>query len=336
LLGELITPSSRIFLVGRTGLGKTLLAHAMGAGMASGKGFLHWRSARPSRWLVIDGEMPTALIKARALDLIRRTGDIPRGNLVIYALDRAEDFARCLSGLGTLEPINTDGGREFVLRLAEAVGAEGIIFDNVMSLIAGDQKDEVPWTETLPLVHELSHRRIAQIYLDHTGHDTGRQYGSATKAWRMDAVGLMTPLPDDQRALGEVAFTLSFDPPGKARRRTPVNWEDFEACTIRLSEDQWTSSFDGRSRVTKLSPKGRLWHRALLDALTQTSTPGRATRAAWYDEAVRVGIADAITGEDNRASKDRKRALQRKYIIELSAAGVIGVNGETVTLLSAP
>jgi hypothetical protein len=40
-LGELITPSSRMFLVGRTGLGKTLLAHAMAAGMASGQGFLH-------------------------------------------------------------------------------------------------------------------------------------------------------------------------------------------------------------------------------------------------------------------------------------------------------
>jgi hypothetical protein len=126
LLGDLITPSSRMFLVGRTGLGKTLLAHAMAAGMASGKGFLHWRSDRPSRWLVIDGEMPTALIKGRALDLIlrtRRTGDIPAGNLIIYALDRAEDFAQCLPGLGVLEPINTDSGREFVLRLAEAVGA---------------------------------------------------------------------------------------------------------------------------------------------------------------------------------------------------------------------
>jgi hypothetical protein len=335
LLGELITPSSRSFFVGRTGLGKTLLAHAMAAGMASGQGFLHWRADRPSRWQVIDGEMPTALIKARALDLIRRAGDIPPGNLTIYALDRAEEFAQCLPGLGILEPINTDAGREFVLRLAEAVGAEGIILDNVMSLISGDQKDEVPWSDTLPLVHELSRRNIAQVWLDHTGHNTDRQYGSATKAWRMDTVGLMTPLPEE--VPGEIGFTLSFDHPGKARRRTPDNWQDFQACTVRLRDDAWTSTInDGVQAVTKLTPKGQEWHRALLNALAQTPTPGRTTRTAWYAEGVRIGVADAIEEDETRESKDRKRSVLRKHLPELSKAGIIGVDGETITLLSAP
>jgi hypothetical protein len=193
-----------------------------------------------------------------------------------------------------------------------------------------------PITPASDILHELSHHKVAQVYLDHTGRNTDRQYGSATKAWRMDAVGLMTPLADDQRAPGEIAFTLSFDPPGKARRRTPDNWQDFEACTIHLRDDRWTSSFDERPRVTKLTPHGRLWHRALLDALTQTTTPGQTTRATWYAEAVRTGLADAITEEDSRASKDRKRALLRKYSTELSAANIIGINGEIVTLLSVP
>src|SRR4029077_12619441 len=81
-----------------------------------------------------------------------------------------------------------------------------------------------PWNETLPLVGNLTARRIGQVWLDHTGHNTERQYGSSTKAWRFDAVGVMTPLPDDQRGRHEVAFTLSFEYPGKARRRTPDNW----------------------------------------------------------------------------------------------------------------
>jgi hypothetical protein len=307
----------------------------MAAGMASGKGFLHWRADRPSRWLVIDGEMPTALIKARAFDLIRRTGDIPPGRLNIYALDRAEHFAQCLPGLGILEPINTDAGREFVLRLAEAVGAEGIILDNVMSLISGDQKDEVPWSDTLPLVHELSRRNIAQVWLDHTGHNTDRQYGSATKAWRMDTVGLMTPLPEE--VPGEIGFTLSFDHPGKARRRTPDNWQDFQACTVRLRDDAWTSTIsDSVQAVTKLTPKGQEWHRALLNALAQTPTPGRTTRTAWYAEGVRIGVADAIEEDETRESKDRKRSVLRKHLPELFKAGIIGVDGEAITLLSAP
>ena len=47
LLGELVTTTTRVFLVGRTGLGKTLLAVAMACGMAVGTGFLHWSPARP-------------------------------------------------------------------------------------------------------------------------------------------------------------------------------------------------------------------------------------------------------------------------------------------------
>jgi hypothetical protein len=40
LLGELIVPGSRTFLVGSTGLGKTLFGYELVGGMISGKGFL--------------------------------------------------------------------------------------------------------------------------------------------------------------------------------------------------------------------------------------------------------------------------------------------------------
>ena len=56
LLGDLLTTTARVFLVGRTGLGKTNLAVAIAAGIATGAGFLHWRSARPGRVLYIDGK----------------------------------------------------------------------------------------------------------------------------------------------------------------------------------------------------------------------------------------------------------------------------------------
>lgn len=329
LLGDLITPSSRIFLVGRTGLGKTLIAYAIAAGMASGRGFLHWRCDRPSRWLIIDGEMPTALIKKRAEDLIRRTAQIPSGALVLYSQDRAEEFARQVPGLGYLDPLNTEKGREFVVRLVKALGVEGVIFDNVMSLVTGDQKDEVPWSQTLPLVAALSKEGIAQVYLDHTGHNTDRQYGSSTKAWRFDAVGIMTPLSDDQRQRHEIAFTLSFESPGKARRRTPTNWQDFDTTTIRLADDRWTFELVGKSPA-KVSPTGRLWYKALLDVFAKSETRGRTTRAAWFAEAARTGLAEAIVDEDTRPRRDTKLARPRKYSIELRNAGLIGIDGETV------
>jgi hypothetical protein len=51
LLGSLIPRGSRSFLVGSTGIGKTMLGLAMAGGMSSGTGFLNWRAARRSRVL---------------------------------------------------------------------------------------------------------------------------------------------------------------------------------------------------------------------------------------------------------------------------------------------
>ena len=184
LLGDLLTTTSRMFLVGRTGLGKTMLGFAIACGIASGQGFLHWRSGRPARVLYIDGEMPGELIKSRSIDALRRTAmPPPPGNLMIYSRDTEDEFAKQFPTLGKMLPLNTEAGHNFVLALIGALGGvDAVIFDNVMSLLAGDQKDEIPWTETLPLVGKLTARRIGQIWLDHTGHNTERQYGSSTKA----------------------------------------------------------------------------------------------------------------------------------------------------------
>lgn len=270
LLGDVVTSGSRVFLVGSTGLGKTLLAYAMAAGMATGQGFLGWRCDAPARVLIIDGEMPSGLIKSRVADVLRRAGPIPHGNLAIYSRDRAEEFARVFPRLGMMEPLNTDAGRAFVLDLVDAIGGVDIVvFDNVMSLIAGDQKDEVPWSEALALVSALTTRGIAQVWLDHTGHNSTRQYGSSTKAWRFDAVGVMTPIEGESGIGSGVTFKLSFEPPGKARRRTPDNWQDFETTTIRLQDDQWTrdmtTAAQSRPKEAKLNDKPALMLRELRD-----------------------------------------------------------------------
>src|SRR5690348_2463826 len=92
LLGDFVTNTSRAFIVGRTGLGKTLVGLAMACGMATGAGFLHWRSDRPARVLYIDGEMPAELIKERVIDMLARSPlPLPRENLMIYAADTDEE-----------------------------------------------------------------------------------------------------------------------------------------------------------------------------------------------------------------------------------------------------
>ncbi|MDE2580223.1 MAG: AAA family ATPase, partial [Rhodospirillales bacterium] len=337
ILGDLLTATSRAFIVGGTGLGKTQLAHAMAAGIASGDGFLHWRSDGPARVLVIDGEMSKALIRDRMAAVIRRNASpIPAGNLVVYALDRSEEFAERFPGLGQFEPLNTPAGHAFVKRLVALLLPDAVIFDNVMSLIAGDQKDEVPWSETVPLVAWITSRGLGQVWLDHTGHDRSRQYGSATKAWRFDAVGIMSGLPAVDQKPGEVAFNLSFDSPGKARRRTPANWGEFAPSVIRLAGDKWTVEAGGPGGraggigPAKVQPSIVAWHDALLDALCVSASPGSATKDEWFAEGVRRSLTDAPEEGDTRTIREAKRAKFRKAVAALVTARWVSADGETV------
>jgi hypothetical protein len=251
LLGNVITSSSRAFIAGATGIGKTMFIYGMVGGMASGQGFLHWTCDGPSKWLIIDGEMPKVLVKERSADLLRRAGPLcfhPHG-VIIYSRDREDEFAKAFPHLGRLSPLNTDAGHTFVKDLIASVGdVDGVVFDNVMSLAPGDQKDEEVWAGCIPLVEHLSREGIAQIWLDHTGHNTARQYGSSTKSWRFDALVMLTPLiGDDEPTPDHLAFKLSFD---KARRRTPDNWREFGPQVVRLVADEWTAEPVDRSRAS--------------------------------------------------------------------------------------
>ena len=243
LLGDLVTTTSRTFIVGPTGSGKSLAALGLAVGMASGSGFLHWPSHRPARVLLIDGEMPAELIKSRAIDALRRAAAAPKPcHLAIFSQDDAHNFAKRFPALGRMEPLNTEAGRNFVLALIAALGGvDVVIFDSVPSLVAGNQPSGASWSDTMPLVRALTERRIGQIWTDNTGHATDRQYGSSTKALGFESVGMMAALPDGQREPGSVGFTLSFDGAGKAHRRTPENWQDFQTVAIRLANDVWTS-----------------------------------------------------------------------------------------------
>ncbi|HVY14489.1 MAG TPA: AAA family ATPase [Rhodopila sp.] len=341
LLGDLVTTTTRMFLVGRTGLGKTLLGQAIAYGIASGAGFLHWRSTRAARVLIIDGEMPSELIKARAVDAIRRGASaVQDGNLIIYSRELEDEIFKVWPDFGRLQPLNTEAGHQFVLDLVERLGGvDLIVFDNVMSLIAGDQKDEVPWSETLPLVSALTTKRIGQIWLDHTGHDTGKQYGSATKAWRFDAVGLMSPLEKGETAPGETAFTLSFEAPGKARRRTPDNWAEFETCIIRLADDRWTSETAsgrpmGRAKENKLNSQTALFlaeFRRLLAVSGAPYTPpgGCFGCRAVSREALRQKLVEKGWFPDSmlRTASDGIELLRSGYPKENNALTTLKRNG---------
>jgi hypothetical protein len=335
LLGELITAATRCFIVGRTGLGKTLLGLAMAIGMASGEGFLHWRSSGPARVVYIDGEMPIDLLVERVQAAARRIGRSDLiDNLMLFSAEDAEALAARYPTLGMLEPLTTEPGQDFIKRLCAALKPDAIIFDNVQALLAGVQRDEETWLPVLPLVQWLTKQRIAQIWIDHTGHNTDRQYGSSLKSWRFDVVGHMDDLTDDDaHEPQDTAFKLSFP---KARRRKPANWDEFAPHVIRLRQDQWSSEpvekagGTGR-RLRKVPPSRKVFHDALIDAIAHAGTrPGETTNAAWEAECLRRKLIEPFEPDDSKRDRDRKRAKLRTARTELQAAHWIGVDGERV------
>jgi AAA domain len=160
LLGELVTRTTPMFLVGATGAGKTNLGVAMAGGMAAGQGFCRWRSDRPARVLYIDGEMPLPLLQERQRDMVRRLGgeDMLGDLLHFISWQRPPDLPGTPAD-ARWGPLNTIEGQAYILGVCDLVKPDVVMFDNVQSLIAGDMKDEVPWSETRPLVNALTEHR---------------------------------------------------------------------------------------------------------------------------------------------------------------------------------
>jgi hypothetical protein len=334
LLGSVITHTSRTFIIGATGTGKTNFGLALAGGMASGQGFGLWRSARPARVLFIDGEMPIKLLRQRVEDLSRRIGgEDPLAQL--FAVSWQDASTLPLNPPAQWEPLNTPQGQQFIMRLCELVKPDAIMFDNVQCLITGDMKDELGWSETLPLVKALTSRNIGQIWIDHTGWNTTRQYGSSTKAWQFDTVGILEPLPPADQRPGVLGFRMHFDAPGKARRRTPDNWAEFAPAIVRLQDDRWTvepmeGSAPAAGGLGRIKPSVERFHSALLDAISLGSLPGETTRAVWRSECVRRGLICAAEDGDTRSQRDRKTGKLRVAQSDLLSARWIGIDGERV------
>src|SRR5206468_3225337 len=101
------------------------------------------------------------------------------------------------------------------------------------ALLTGNMAESEPWTAILPSVHSLTNRAIGQLWIDHTGNDKTRHYGTSTKTWQMDVAILLEEIT---RPWADIAMKLNFL---KARERTQENRPDFEPVIITLERGQW-------------------------------------------------------------------------------------------------
>jgi RecA-family ATPase len=247
ILGNWLTTTSRVLIFAPTGLGKTMFGIGIGMAISIGSGFLHWRETRPARVLFVDGEMSRRLLKERLAAEVARVGGVRPEGMNILSHEDIENFA----------PLNTPEGQAVIDAVIQRIGGVDLIhFDNVMSLIAGDQKDEEGWRQTLPWVRSLTKRNIGQIWVHHTGHNESHSYGSKIREWQMDTViKLEQEVDEDRPRNADISFKLTFP---KARERTPETRADFADVRIALVDDHWTCSAPGAAGKGKVSPS-RNW-----------------------------------------------------------------------------
>ena len=305
LLGSWLTTTSRVLLVGPTGLGKTNLLIALGMAASGGAKFLHWPGRRPARVLYVDGEMSRRLLKQRLTDATDRFGSSPIG---FHALSHED--------IDGFAPINTADGQRCINAVVERIGGlDLVIFDSVMCLVAGEMKDEEAWRQTMPYVRGLTRRKVGQIWAHHTGHDESRSYGTKTREWQLDTVLHMEGIERDEI---DVSFSLEFR---KARERTPATRADFQTARIALVGDQWESDLSVTARRGRVSPLGRKFLTALQNIIASGGEVrnGRSGTSleAWRAECVRMGLIEAENTPSARSqfSKYRRELIGENHAV---------------------
>jgi hypothetical protein len=306
LLGHWLTTTSRALFTAPTGIGKSMFGVALGMRTSGGLPFLRWDGRRACKALYIDGEMSNRLLKDRLADEVKRLGVTPAG---FHALNHED--------VENFSPLNTSEGQNMIEAIVAKIGkVELVIFDNIMSLVAGDMKEEEGWRQTIPFQHSLTRRKIGQLWLHHTGHNEAQSYGTKTREWQMDTAlfGLRLERPET-----DVSMKLEFR---KARERTPQTRADFEEISVALIDDEWTYSSPEGGSKTPPSPVGQKFLSALHNALADGATSAgmrRVSIEAWKRECFALGLVD---------QDDPKKALTNfsKYKLELIARNHIACN----------
>jgi hypothetical protein len=303
LLGRWLTTTSGVLFTAPTGAGKSMCGVALGMGTAGGLSFLRWDGRRACNVLYVDGEMSNRLLKERLDEEAKRLGVVPAG---FHALNHED--------VENLAPLNTSQGQDMIEAVIARIGkVELIIFDNIMSLVAGDMREEESWRQTIPFQLSLTKRKIGQLWLHHTGHDESRSYGTKTREWQMDTVLFGSTV---ERPEADVSMKIEFR---KARERTPQTRADFADINVALVAGEWTYSNPDGGTKSKPSPTGQKFLDALMNALAgddATTSVGirRVAIEAWKRECIALGLVDQDKKGLTALSKYKVELITRNQI----------------------
>lgn len=298
LLGNVLCTTSRWMIYGETGVGKTLFALDLAGAVTSGTPFLNWAGIRPSRAMYLDGEMPAETFKER----MQLVADQYGASLNLFG------YNRDVLGDGEMPPLNTEAGEKWLRRELDLVKPDLVIFDSIMCLLVGSMAEEESWAPIKPMIRAISSRRIAQIWLHHTGHDPSKAFGTKTREWELDTVIALTKTENDERL--KLEFT-------KARLRTPDTRDQFESRLIYRDQLGWQA--DGAPPAAR----GR----------QARDEPLRRGIVAAYDRlAANVAPSDGLDGGSVRkvALDEIREELKSRGFLETNDKGQISQTSRTL------
>lgn len=228
-----ISRGSRVQLHAPTGAGKTHVAMAISAGLASGQGWLHWRPETPGVVLYIDGEMPLALMQERIREAVER---LPAGT------DMRERWVLKSAADHFIPPLNSLGGQQWVDGQLDRVKPDLVVFDNVAALTIGDMKETESWRGLQAWTQTITKRGIAQLWVHHANKD-GTAYGDKTREYQMDTVVSLLPVGDDADG---VKVKLTF--PKKREHHPGRNDAVYVSGIAELDGAGWRFKTDNEAR----------------------------------------------------------------------------------------
>lgn len=271
LSGDVLSTTSRLLLIGPTGIGKTLFSLAWAAAIAGGADFLGWRGRRLARVMYLDGEMSADLLKERLQIVAPLYGE----SIELWPYNR--DVLRA----NEMAPLDSDLGRAWLWREIDVVKPDVIFFDNIMSLLAGAMGDEEAWGQVKDLTLQISARRIAQVWMHHTGHDASKGFGTKTREWQMESVVMLSKLDGAEEETSAAQFRLEFT---KARTRSPANYQQFTPKVVRSDVDA------GFVAAGAPPAKGRALTQAVIMQKAFQEAYGELSAAAVFDNASAPGV----------------------------------------------
>lgn len=350
LLGDLICDDSRLWIVGPKGIGKTLFHMFQGMCISSGRDCLHWTGpGTPKVVLYIDGEMDPTRLQMRLRQLVyesRQEWKEQAENVLLGRFSGVPQFGNffLLSQLlqmgkkRPIPPLNTVEGQRYIdsvidqIQQKTGLPVNAVYADNINSLFERDDSFFAKsWAQYVQYMYSLTERRIAQIYLHHTGADKSKGYGSDTLTWHMDTVGIMKGDPKDDHLLFELDFSE------KHRHRTEDNRSDFQTTTISYTKNNgWETSTIRPligSEPKPPSDRAKQFYDRLVEEIDKNGvlTDGRkvgsskAWKAYLYEKAL-------LAKSDNRSQQNSQHAIFSNMRTELVLANRIECDGDAVWL----